>query len=494
MKMNNKSPKHITVNCGGLCKSNKCNSKELNIHNRKIKNLEANITISLNKFVKNYEDLPNNIIDLLHIASYMFCADRLVSRGENDSVMNNSWAREFQFNIPVLDLKFWNNKELQQKLIESLIFMTGDRQFLFNFIQADAKYFKPPAPYFKSLFDDDIVEINSPEKFNIMLFSGGLDSLAGAVEFLNSSPDSKLLLVNHNSHSSVKQIQSALSKYLSDNFQNRIINYSFKCHLTKIQSREETQRTRMFLYSSIAFAISNFFNQDSFYVFENGITSINLPLQPDLINSRASRTTHPKTLGLLNEFFNCFNKKFKILAPFYNKTKEDIFKIIDEHDQKKLISSTISCSSTRISHTSKHCGCCSQCIDRHFAAYASLLQDSDVQYDHDFIYMNCSNKTKMQLLNILRLACADKFQSLNEFFQNFPSEIADVIEYWPCDDASESFQEIYNLFSRYSVSILKAAKLMQDNHELLYLKQPKYSLLAIISRKEFLGCFKYNNS
>lgn len=59
----------------------------------------------------------------------------------------------------------------------------------------------------------------------------------------------------------------------------------------------------MFLFSAIAFSLCNYYGKHSFYVYENGITSMNLPKQADVINARASRTTHPKTLGLLRKFY-----------------------------------------------------------------------------------------------------------------------------------------------------------------------------------------------
>lgn len=127
-----------------------------------------------------------------------------------------------------------------------------------------------------------------------------------------------------------------------------MIPYGFECHnKKKLSSIEETQRTRMFLFASIAYAICNCFNKDKFFVYENGITSINLPSQGDVLNARASRTTHPKTIGLLKKFLRFFNEKFDIITPYCLKTKEDIFDVFKKYDEKEILSSSISCSSSR---------------------------------------------------------------------------------------------------------------------------------------------------
>ena len=89
---------------------------------------------------------------------------------------------------------------------------------------------------------------------------------------------------------------------------------------------EETQRTRSFLYTSIACAIATAYGQDSFTVFENGITSINFPRREDLSHARASRTTHPRTIKHLEDFFSIVRGcDMKIKTPFLGKDKDRRF-------------------------------------------------------------------------------------------------------------------------------------------------------------------------
>jgi hypothetical protein len=484
--MINASPKLVKVFCGELCRSAECTSTELNLLNRDINGLEANITIGYAKFVKYPENLPPRILDLLQIAAHVFCADRLIYRGGRESISNKAWGRSFEFHIPVLDYDFWNNQILQTALSEALVFMTGDRKYSFVFEKSKLGHLPKIDLKQLSLFEDGVEQIDQVDKSDVLLFSGGLDSLAGTVERLNTLPNNTLIVISHKANNSVTHTQKQLVEYLKERYKNRVLPYGFECHNKKTNVKEETQRTRMFLYSSIAFAICNCTNKHSFFVYENGITSINLPTQTDVVNARASRTTHPKTLGLMKKVFRVFDAEFEIIAPYYNKTKEEVFKVFTTYDEKELLRSSVSCSATRKQSMSGHCGCCSQCIDRHFAAYASGLEEYDVEYMHDFITKIPDAETKQRLWQMLRMACAEKLHTPEELFRNFPDEMIDLLVYWHCDNPEDNFAEIYSLFSRYGDSILRAAKAMQSKHDNLSIPIAGDSLLSMLSSREYL--------
>jgi len=480
-------PVVIPVYCGELCDSNLCNSSVIHILNRNIKDVSANITVGFGKFVHNPENLPPRILDLLQIAAYVFCADRLVYRGERTSINNSAWARSFEFHIPVLDIDFWSNSKVSIKLGEMLKFMTGDRQYKFSFGKATVSPIEDEAVQL-SLFSNEYATIDEADITDVMLFSGGLDSLAGAIQRLNDYPKRKLCLVSHKSNHTTTHTQDIIVNYLQKNYYNRAIKYGFECHNKKnAPSREETQRTRMFLFSSIAFAICNCYKKEEFFVYENGITSINLPKQVDVINARASRTTHPKTIGLIREFFRLFDKNFDIKEPYYNQSKADILEVFRTYHEENIISSSVSCSRTRNKPQTTHCGCCSQCIDRIFASYASSLNEYDVIYADDFIKHIPNQETKHRLYNTLRLASAETAIGKNEFLQKYPDELMEVINYWSEDNPDNSLEEIYQLYCRWGDSVLKAAKAMQLKFDDLSIAYDKNSFLKMIAQRQYLS-------
>ena len=135
--MSQQTPNVIRVNCGELCTTRECTAAEINLLHRDIGDTTSNITIGYAKFVRDADELPERILDLLQIAAYVFCGDRMANRGKRDSVNNGAWPRSFEFYIPVLDLDFWSNAKTKKVLNDALTFMTGDRGYNFIFSQSD---------------------------------------------------------------------------------------------------------------------------------------------------------------------------------------------------------------------------------------------------------------------------------------------------------------------------------------------------------------------
>ena len=282
---------------------------------------KRNIKLSLPDFVRDVYHLPDRLLDLLEIAAYVFSADRLTGRGERDAVEYYTWARSFEFRIRVRDQVFWSQDSVKHKLAEALTFITGDRHFTCIFQSGH----HTPAT---SLFDREEFRIESRQRTSILLFSGGLDSLAGAIEQLETSDD-QVCLISHRSQPGIMHTQDGLVRALRQQprYEGRINHYRFLCQLTGGRAPEESQRTRAFLYTAIAFALCRALSQDEFFVHENGVTSLNFSRREDLANARASRTTHPRTLALLQSLFSeIANRPIRINAPFVWHTKGDVFR------------------------------------------------------------------------------------------------------------------------------------------------------------------------
>ena len=323
-----------------------------------IEEKNQNVKLALPNFVRDVNYLPDRILDLLEIAAYMYCADRLNSRGNKAALEPHSWARTFYFEIKVRDYEFWEKSDVKERLKDALVFMSGDRAHHFSFQPGHSTF---PA----HMFDAEESQIALNENTKVILFSGGLDSLSGVVECLKNTPD-KLCLVSHRSGPGrMTKTRKQLIQELKQQYRDRITYYEFACSLSGVRAREETQRTRTFLYTSIAYALSRAFSLSEFSIYENGITSLNFPTQQSQMNSRASRTTHPKTVTLLQDFFNSLSETNQqniiIQTPFFEKTKADIFRTITETGNQNLISSTVSCSKTfQYRDLTTHCGGCSQ--------------------------------------------------------------------------------------------------------------------------------------
>ena len=443
----------------------------------------SNIKLTLPNFVLDVFHLPDRILDLLEIAAYVFCADRLTSRGSKDNVEYHSWSRLFHFVIKVRDFDFWNTHDVKEKLKEALVFMSGDRAYHFTFQPGHSTPLVGP-------FDTKTFQIEPQQNTKVILFSGGLDSLAGIVECLENSSD-QLYLISHRSGQGTARTQNQLIKALHEHYPNRIKYYKFGCKLRGIRAREETQRTRAFLYTSIAYALSHALSQGEICVYENGITSINFPKQQDQMNARASRTTHPKTMTLLENFLSAINQsKIKIITPFLEKTKTDIFHIIGEAGRKDFITSAVSCSQTFKNRSqATHCGGCSQCIDRRFAAYGSELDDVDEGgiYTLDFIQREIEDSE-------VRIALIDYVRQVKEFAQwdlvNFSykmfNELVDLIDYISGLNDEDKVNKIWRLHQKHARQVEAAIRRMREIHDNPYHPLPEKSFLQIVAKREYL--------
>jgi 7-cyano-7-deazaguanine synthase in queuosine biosynthesis len=485
--MNPMQPPINSIFCGELCTNESSNGKKiinLSYYDNGI--IKPNVDIKLSKFVNDINSLPDRIVDLLEIASYVYAADRSVFRGKRDSVDNESWSRSFEFHIPVRDFDFWDNEKIKTLLSSALIFMTGDRQFNFVF----EKYKNLPALSIQALlFTEEYMTLDEAKDTEIMLFSGGLDSLAGAIEYLNNDKSKHICLVSHNANNSTTSTQNKLVGYLQKKYgKERIKHYKFECHfMGHTKSRDETQRVRMFLFSAIAFSISCCYKKDNFYVFENGITSINLLKQADVFHARASRTTHPKTIGLLKQFYLTMNDKFDVYTPYFSKNKSDIISIFRQFNEIDIISSSVSCSATRNKPAVfNHCGCCSQCIERRFALYSENLDDVSDNYAADFIKNIPDAETKQRLYKFLHFASMKEIQDKGKFVEKYFSEIDDLIDYMPGTNPDDKVMDLYNFVCKNNSKIIFAAQQMQSKYENLLDDVPQNSLLEIIAQREYL--------
>jgi 7-cyano-7-deazaguanine synthase in queuosine biosynthesis len=339
---------------------------------------KRNIIAGLPKFVQDVIHLSPRTLDLLEIATYVFCADRSAPRGRNDSVEYHSWSRIMDFRIRVREPEFWNSSEVKGALISAIKFMSGDAGVNFTFFPGHST---PPT----SLFDREefrIDDVDLPRA--ISLFSGGIDSLAGAIGLLRNQKQA--LLISHESQTGTMRTQRALFEALRDHFPGKVSHYKFVAHLRGERAPEETQRTRALLYCSIAYALAEACGLDEFYVYENGVTSINLYRREDLANARASRTTHPRTMFLMGELFGLMRgRNFTIHLPFMFLTKREVIDQIRTGPLPSLLSSAVSCTRAFHAEGTTHCGTCFQCIDRRISAFVAGANDLDHAglYGHD---------------------------------------------------------------------------------------------------------------
>jgi 7-cyano-7-deazaguanine synthase in queuosine biosynthesis len=441
------------------------------------RNLHLEITNITHRIV---EDLTPRAKDLIEIASFIYYADGSAARWSEKDVFGLKWIRDLHFVIPVRDPKYWNALTTRELLSNMLSDLTGDR-FSFEFQQV--------GPQAEQLFIDFPHE-NLPAPAGadcVCLFSGGLDSFAGVVDLCRSGH--KPLLVSHRSSPKIDSRQKRLVGLLKE----RMVSWSFP-HLNVWvnrkgnQSVEQTQRSRSFLFLSLAGVVCNQLNLSDIFLYENGIITFNIPLSGQNVGSMLSRSTHPKFVKQFQELLvSTFKRSFKITNPFVYKTKNEVVRTVLGSGCEELMKATVSCAHTLQSTTiNPHCGTCSQCVDRRFA-----FVDVDLsQYDESSSYEKDIFTTELEEgeerthgENYVRSAL--KIEKMNDsaFFQQFP-ELQDSLNSLD-GGANKVATEIYSLFKRHSSQVLNVVDLKWKEHGLDYIRNnlPPHCLVSMIAQQ-----------
>jgi 7-cyano-7-deazaguanine synthase in queuosine biosynthesis len=316
-------------------------------------------------------DIPPILTDLIEIAAYVFAADEMASRGGSTmAAMGRDWRRRFRFVIPIRIPEVWSRPDVVEALTDALGFMSED-EFRFEFLQHDAP---PPIAQY---FDLGPALGNNFSSDEVLLFSGGMDSLCGALVELHQHRRKRLLLVSHQSSSKMTAHQKVLAVALRDRFPERVLHVPVRAGITGATPREFTQRTRSFLFAAIAAAVGA--GQQRILFYENGVVSFNLPIAGQVVGTRASRTTHPHTLQLMERLLGLLlQRDFRVENPFIWKTRAEVATLGAQSGHADLLGLSVSCSRVRsMERDQPHCGVCSQCIDRGFAMLGAELGDLD---------------------------------------------------------------------------------------------------------------------
>ncbi len=433
-----------------------------------------------------YQHLPPLALDLLEIAAYVYCADQSKTRGGATFPRNGAdWYRQFELSIPVRLPERWRSTEVKHKLTTLLGFLSEDT-FTFNFrgtvrdVSRDAYFaLDEGKPWFK------------PD--SILLFSGGLDSLTGAVEELQD-PNRKVMLVSHRPVSTIDKSQRDLMAALARRFDasRRILHVPVWVNKDKGITKDANQRTRSFLYASIATVLAMMTESNAIKFYENGIVSCNLPISRQVVGARASRSTHPKSLKLMSDFFSALlDRSFSVRNPFLAKTKTDVLELLKHRDTADLIIDSHSCTRTRsTTGYQNHCGVCSQCIERRIAVMANDLESCDPEDRYQSsLFLNALDRREDLTMVESYIQHAGLLETMSDFdfVQHFPDfyTIIGSLDGKP----NEAGQMIYDLHKRHGTQVGSVVRAqIESNAEMIRKRKihPK-SLLGIIVGESITG-------
>ena len=325
--------------------------------------LEAgkNLFIGEDDFTQAFGPLTSLESDLLLISASIFAADRATARGEREDI-----ARRIELHIPVV-----NALRLQPltRKIEEILRNLSDDAWRVNLRQVPG--------------DPETISHHAEGNGRTLLFSGGLDSLAAAIEF--GKQEKALQLVSHITRN---QTTNHAQKNLAADLKNHGLDLPHHQFFVSSSSREagliqlehdteNSQRTRSFLFLVLgALAARRAGHVEVVYLAENGQMAIHLPLTQGRIGAFSTHTAHPDVLVGMESFLSeALNVPFQILNPYVHLTKAEVVKKVIDFSVD-MISAANSCwRSARLGADITHCGECIPCFIRRIAIEYSISED-----------------------------------------------------------------------------------------------------------------------
>ncbi len=360
--------------------------------------------------------IPNPVIlEFLFLASVVYGVDKLVSRKETDDL----WTRTLELSLPVSDPEKWST--VTDNLETCLSFLTGD-VWKIRFTEREHELYRPK--------QRKRPRRNVPSRAHgdtVCLFSGGLDSLIGAIDYLESNPSENLFLVGHRDGAGPMSDQNRLFEILKTHYQSRVDLLQVRAgqkflrnDLEKRPIRENTLRSRSFLFIALGMYVAHSIgNQIPLLMPENGAIALNVPLTSSRRGSCSTRTAHPFFLDKLREIFCKLGIENPLCNPLQLKTKGEC---VEECQNRDLIYVTapesVSCAkrghkSKWYNLTARECGMCIPCIYRR-ASLHKIGLDTGEDYGRDI----CKGEVNLDFDKRL----ADDFRALVSFLHRDVSE------------------------------------------------------------------------
>lgn len=359
-------------------------------------------------------------LDFLLIASICYVIDKTVPR----KFALDNWTRDFEVVIPVSEPDLWNG--VSNLFSEALSFLSGDIWQL--------SFFKPKEP----IFINTITKRKHRKKVSSFitpsatcLFSGGLDSLAGAIDLLAQDKNTKIILVGHYDTAGPASSQKELFEAIKSEYPQRTELLQTRISHKPRPASKMTLRSRSLVFIALGLYVARAFGKEvPLYAPENGLIAINVPLTPSRVGSCSTRTMHPHFLSKITSVLKKVGIINPIINPFQLKTKgECIVECSNFTLLASLVNMSISCSHpTRRRYwqqkQAKNCGYCIPCLIRRTSLHTAGL-DNGLLYGLDICAGQLKINSSLSSTNDLRALCS--FLGMNKSNVELEKMITSVV-------------------------------------------------------------------
>lgn len=337
----------------------------------------SNLYFDFSTLLKAVPQPSEAALDFLLVAATAYALDKLVPRSE----AIDGWQRSFEVTIPVRSANRWTANSVIAN--DCLSFLSGDKWKL-SFVERSH-----PIVRRKRRIRRSRTLVRPISGSEACLFSGGLDSLIGAIDCLELNNGEPLCLVGHHDPNigGVQKDQQQILEVLRALYPNRC-----KPVLVGIghsgRSAEITMRSRSILFVALGIVVATHLGvRTPLLIPENGTIALNVPLTPSRRGSCSTRTAHPYYLALVRDWLDGIGLSNPLQNPLLAKTKGEAVGVCLNHvSLKQTAFLSTSCAkrghtSSWIRRTAGSCGRCMPCIYRRAALHANGM-DSEV-YGND---------------------------------------------------------------------------------------------------------------
>jgi 7-cyano-7-deazaguanine synthase in queuosine biosynthesis len=286
--------------------------------------------------------------DLLSLALSVMVADTAGARDRSP----DGWTREFELHVAVVDPAFWQTQV--SELEAALAFLTTDRWQL-HFYDGG---FLPAPPNNPVRPDDD----------SVLLLSGGLDSLVGAIDLVASG---------RRPFTVSKTVRGDAEK--QKEFALRVGNLShlqLNDNAEAPGASETSQRARSLMFMAFGIVVATTLRRYDagevipLNVCENGFIAINPPLTGGRLGSLSTRTVHPTFVGRLQRVLDAAGLRVRVTNPYQLTTKGEMLSHCADQPLLRLLASSSTSCGRFLRFNYRHCGRCVPCQVRRAAFLA----------------------------------------------------------------------------------------------------------------------------
>lgn len=296
--------------------------------------------------------------DFLSLALAVNAADNVLERAPSP----DGWTRQIELEVVLYEPEPY--QALAKEIEQALRFLTGD---FWRLTFVDGGY-PPPRPKSPVRFDADCV----------CLLSGGLDSLVGA---LNLTEQGRQPLLVSQTARGDKETQSLFATGLGGNERHLQWNQNIRPKVEDIEGSTRGRSIGFFAFAAVAADHLSTVRPDlprpiGVIVPENGLISLNVPLNPGRVGSLSTKTTHPVFMDRLQKLWDALGMPAVLHLPYAAKTKGEMMAECRVPDVLAQVATQATSCGRFVRNGYKHCGRCVPCLVRRASFIRAGIEDN----------------------------------------------------------------------------------------------------------------------